>query len=107
MPPQVVIDLRGVQRDDLVLQPAQPAGALRDELRGERALTIARLIQLHRADLGGHRLAVRAIAVIAVPAAGVGLPDQVLGQLRTHPTLEHGLEPLVQKAVRASQLQPA
>ena len=111
-PREVVLDLpdghsAGVQRDDLVLQPAEPAGALRDELGGERALPIAGLIQLHRADLGGHGLARSAIAVVSVPATGVGIAAQMLGQLGAHAPLKDGLEHLVQKAVLASQLQPS
>src|SRR5699024_10473781 len=52
-------------------------------------------------------LARSAVAVVSVPATGVGIAAQVLGQLGAHAPLKDGLEHLVQKAVLASQLQPS
>ncbi len=58
---EVVLDVADrhparVQADDHLVEPTEPARALRDQPRPERALPIPRDVQRHVADLGGHRL---------------------------------------------------
>src|SRR5690606_22375585 len=54
----------GIQGDDHVIEPAEATGALGHQPRSERAVTITRHIQRHRAGLGLHRLGRSAIAGI-------------------------------------------
>ena len=56
-----------IQRGDPVVEPLQPGLSLTDYLRLGGPVAIARDGQVHRADIGEHRLA--GGAVTAVPAA--------------------------------------
>jgi hypothetical protein len=93
-------------RDDPVAEPLQAHLPLADDLRLERAVPVPRNRQVHRPDIGQHRL--RSAAVAAVPAAAAGwvvlLISQVPGHLLSQRPLQHRLGHLRQQAVRAEQL---
>ena len=95
----------GVQRDDHVLQPTQPAGALGHQRRPERAVPVSRLVQRDIPDLGPHRLRRGPVAGVArpIPDPVALLVTQVIGQLRRHPSLQDGLDHLGQEPARTSQ----
>jgi hypothetical protein len=97
------------QRDDDVVQAAQPAGAFRDQTRLERADPVPRNIQADIPDLGRHRLRGRAVPGIRGPSPGriALLVSQVRGLLRRQAPLEHGLNHLRDEPAVAGQLQPA
>lgn len=73
---EVVLDVADrhparVEADDHLVEPAQPAGALGHEHRGERPVAVARHVQAHLTDLGRDRLRRRPVArVRKVRASG-------------------------------------
>ena len=98
-----------VQRDDHLVEPAGPPGALGDQARLERAGPVPWGRQSHVADLGGQRLGRRAVAGVGAPPARrvALLVAEMLGQLGRQAPLEHRLDHLGQKPALAGQLQVA
>src|SRR5690606_22312846 len=86
-------------------EPAEATGALGHQPRSERAVTITRHIQRHRAGLGLHRLGRSAIAGIGQrpPHRVALLIAQMIGQLRSQPTLQSQLDQPGQQAPLTGQ----
>ena len=98
-----------VEADDLLVQPAEPALALRDQPRVERRGPVPRHVQRHRPDLGGQGLRGRPVPrVRRSPTRRVALlVPQMPGQLRGQPPLEHSLDHLRQEPAGTRQLHAA
>ena len=101
---EVVLDVADrhparVQADDHVLEPAQAAGALGDQPRGERAVAVPRLVQPDVPDLGADPLRGGAVAGVATaPTARVtAFVVEMIGQFGIHPTLQDRLDQLGQE----------
>jgi hypothetical protein len=82
----------GVQRDHIARQAIEPAGALGDGDRFEAGVAVPWHRQLDIADLGGDRLGVDAVAVVARPAARRVVV--LIAEMVSHLHLEAGLENL-------------
>jgi len=95
-----------VQGDDPLVEAIEPGLALAHDLRLEAPSPVARHGQVHRPDIGKHRLSRAAVAAVARSAAGriVLLIAQVAGQLLIQRPFQHRLGHLGQQAVRAEQL---
>lgn len=96
----------GVQGDDLLIQPRQPALALADQLRLKTALAVPRRVDRNAALVGQQRL--RRAAVAGVPhAAGwrvSGRIAQMLGQLLLKRPLDRPTRDLTQHAAPPEDL---
>ena len=99
----------GVEADDHLVEPAEPARALGHQPRGEATVAVARGGQLDVADLGRHRLRRRAVARVRERAASAValLIAQMLGQLGLQPALERGLDQPGNEALSAGQVELA
>jgi len=88
-----------------LIDTSQPALTLLDDLWLERAVRIARYLDLDRPDLGEHRLGPDAVTGVAAapPHRIVLVIAQVLGHLRIQRGLEHVLGQLVEQPIRANQ----
>jgi len=73
----------GRQRDHQLVHPGEPSLPLGHDLRLETAVPVAGHVDLHRTDLGQHRLGAVAVAGIPTVAAGgvVALVAEVIGDL--------------------------
>ena len=92
-----------VHRQDLVVEPIEVALVLRDQLRLEAPVAIAR--DLHR-DLPlarAHGLLGLAVAPIALPLGrrDAGLVAQVLRQLRAHRAVDQSSRQVLEQPIRA------
>lgn len=58
----------GIQRQDRLVEPVQPADVLQDDPRGERTRPVPRDLDPYRPDLGPHRLRPVPMANVAPPA---------------------------------------
>ena len=98
---------RGQRQHDLV-DPGQPPLPLLHDLRLERCVGVAGHLDLHRTDLGQHRLRPGPVAgVAAVPADRIVLVvAEMVGHLLLERGLQHPFRELVQQPVRADQLHP-
>jgi hypothetical protein len=109
---QVMLDVphrhpAGVQRDDHLVEPTRPAGALGHQARLEGAGPVPRRGQSDVADLGRQGLGRRAVpGVWAAPPGRVALlVAEMISQLRSQAPLEHRLDHLRQEPALAGQLQ--
>ena len=96
----------GRQRQDDLVDPGQPALPFLHDRRLERAVPITGHLDLHRPDLGEHRLRPSAVAAVAAISTGgvVLFVAQVLGELRLERGLQHRLGQPGQQPCRADQL---
>ena len=82
-----------VEREDLLVEPDEPALALADDLRLEAAVAVTRCIERHRPVLGHKRLSRRAVALV-LRAAGrllMRLVTEMVSQLDLHRPLQQTL----------------
>ena len=95
----------GRQRAHQRVDPVEPAAALGHDHRLERAGPVPRHLEVHRADLGQHRLGPGPIASVPrmMPGRIVPVIAHVLGQLRLQRRLQHRLGQPGQQAARAHQ----
>jgi hypothetical protein len=95
-----------IQGDDPLVEPIEAGLALAHDLWLKGPVAVPRDRQADRADIGQHRLAGGAVAVIAAAPAGrvVLVITQVAGHLLGQRPLQHRLGHLGQQAVRAEQL---
>jgi hypothetical protein len=104
------LDLTGRQafrgeRDDHRVDPVEPALTLADRLRLERPVTIAWVVDHHRADLGDHCLRASPVTRVATVAAvsGVLRVTEMLFHLDFEAGLEDLLGQIAQQTARAHQ----
>ncbi len=90
----------GRQRDHHLVDTIEAALALADGLRLERAVTITRHVELHRADLGDHRLRPRPVPGVAAIAAGRVVLR--IADVFFHLDLQTGLEDLLGQIAQQS-----
>ncbi len=92
-----------------LVDPGQAPLPLPDQLRLKAAVAVAGHLDLHRADLGQHRLGPGAVAGVPTPVSGriVLLVAEVAGDLAFQSGLQHPLRELLQQPALPSQLQTA
>ena len=98
----------GSQRQHDLINAIQAARPLAHDGRCETAVPIAGDLNVHRPDLGDHRLGAGAVAGVAAVAAHrvVSVIAQVLGHFRLQRGLEHRLGQPSQQATLANKLHP-
>ncbi len=96
----------GHQRDDQVVHAGHAPLPLADDLRFEGSVAVPGHVDLHRADLGQHRLGPGAVAGVPAIAARrlVRLIAQLLGELRLQSCLQHRLGQPRQQPARPDQV---
>jgi hypothetical protein len=90
----------GVEAEDLVVQPGQPALALAHEPGLEAAVTVARRADLDRPQIGIHGFAPGAVADVGALRHPARRVAEMLGQLRPERGLNHPSRELGQQAAR-------
>lgn len=99
----------GVEVHDVLVEPLEPAGVLRDELRLEAAVAIPRDVKLNGADVGQDRLRAGAVAVVARPSPSrvARLVAEMVGELLGQASLDQTLGEFGEHAGGPEQLQAA
>jgi hypothetical protein len=96
------------QGDDQLVDPGEAFLPLGHNLGFERAVAVARHVDLHRADVGEHGLGAVSVAGVAAVSARdvVAVVAQVIGELTLERGLQQPLGQLLQQPALAGQLQP-
>ena len=96
----------GIQRDDHVIEAAEPAGTLRYQAWGERAGTVTRNVQLDRPGRGVHRFRARPVAGVGqLPTGRIALGiAEVIGQLGLQAAFESEFDQTRDQAAVAGDL---
>jgi hypothetical protein len=99
----------GRQGDHQLVHPGQAPLALAHDPRLERGVPVARDVDLHRPDLGQHRLGPVPVAGVAAitPDGVVAVVAEVVGDLALQRGLHQPLRQLGQQPCFAGQRQPA
>ncbi|MEY9776367.1 hypothetical protein ABH915_001975 [Arthrobacter sp. MW3 TE3886] len=98
-----MVNPRGGQREDDLVDPVQTSFSLGHNHRLERPVPIPGHLNLDRADLGQHGLRPGAVAHVGCDRRLAMLVAQVLGQFRFQRGLQHIPRKLAQQPARAYQ----